>query len=85
MQAEVLMDYADRKIPRIRGRPALRELLSNSRSGLTVALVSLPLSISLAIAADCTPVQGIITAAWAGLVSALTGGSHYNIVGPTGE
>ena len=28
--------------------------------------------------------QGIITAAWAGLSAALLGGSHYNIVGPTG-
>lgn len=52
---------------------------------MTVALVSLPLSISLAIAADATPVQGIITACWAGLISAITGGSHYNIVGPTGK
>lgn len=51
---------------------------------MTVALVSLPLSISLAIAADATPVQGIITACWAGLISAIAGGSHYNIVGPTG-
>lgn len=84
VQLEQGMDFLDRKIPKIRGRPALRELLSNSRSGLTVSLVSLPLSISLAIAADATPVQGIITAAWAGIVSALTGGSHYNIVGPTG-
>jgi MFS superfamily sulfate permease-like transporter len=51
---------------------------------MTVSLVSLPLSISLAIASDATPVQGIITAAWAGMVSAIFGGSHYNIVGPTG-
>ncbi len=52
---------------------------------MTVALVSLPLSISLAIAADATPVQGIITACWAGLISAIFGGSHYNVVGPTGK
>jgi MFS superfamily sulfate permease-like transporter len=51
---------------------------------MTVALVSLPLSISLAIAADALPVQGCITAVWAGLISAVFGGSHYNIVGPTG-
>ena len=49
-----------------------------------MALVSLPLSISLAIAADALPVQGCITAVWAGLFSAVLGGSHYNIVGPTG-
>ena len=49
-----------------------------------MALVSLPLSISLAIAADALPVQGCITAVWAGIISAVMGGSHYNIVGPTG-
>jgi len=76
--------FLDTKIPTIRGRPFFQEIAVNAKSGLTVALVSLPLSISLAIAADATPVQGIITACWAGLVSAMTGGSHYNIVGPTG-
>ncbi len=28
--------------------------------------------------------MGILTAFWAGLVAAVVGGSHYNIVGPTG-
>lgn len=83
-QAFETVDWADGKLPRIRGRAALRELLANLKPGITVALVSLPLSISLAIAADATPVQGIITAAWSGLTSAFFGGSHYNIVGPTG-
>lgn len=57
---------------------------SNWRSGLTVALVSLPLSISLAVASGATPTIGIITAIWAGLFSALFGGSNFNVVGPTG-
>jgi hypothetical protein len=78
------VDAVETRIPSIRGRPALQELIANLKPGITVSLVSLPLSISLAIAADATPVQGIITAAWAGLVSAMFGGSHYNIVGPTG-
>ena len=43
-----------------------------------------PWAVVLAIAADATPVQGIITAVWAGSASAIFGGSHYNIVGPTG-
>jgi SulP family sulfate permease len=76
--------FLDTKIPTIRGRPFFQEIAANAKSGATVALVSLPLSISLAIAADASPVQGIITACWAGLVSAIAGGSHYNIVGPTG-
>ena len=56
----------------------------NWKSGLSVALISVPLSLSLGIAAGATPVAGIITAIWAGLVAGLVGGSQYNIVGPAG-
>lgn len=78
------LGWFDNKIPHIKGRKFSHEIIANLTPGITVALVSLPLSISLAIAADATPVQGIITAAWAGLSSAVLGGSHYNVVGPTG-
>lgn len=57
---------------------------SNWQSGITVSLVSIPLSVSLAVASQATPVMGIITAIWAGLIAAIFGGSNYNIVGPTG-
>ena len=57
---------------------------TNWKSGLTVALVSIPLSLSLAIASGATPLQGILTAIWAGLIYSFFAGSHYNIVGPTG-
>lgn len=56
----------------------------NWKSGLTVSLVAMPLSISLAVASGSTPLIGIITAIWAGVVAALFGGSNYNVVGPTG-
>jgi SulP family sulfate permease len=56
---------------------------SNLRAGVTVALVSIPLSFSLSIAGGGTPEQGIVTAFWAGLISSIFGGSHFNIVGPT--
>lgn len=59
-------------------------LKQNWKAGLTVSLVSIPLSISLAIASQTSPVAGIITAVWAGLVAAIFGGSNYNIIGPTG-
>lgn len=59
-------------------------LKDNWKSGLTVALVSIPLSISLAIASGATPIMGIITAVWAGLIASFFGGSNYNIVGPAG-
>ena len=59
-------------------------LKGNWKSGLTVALISIPLSISLAVASGVSPVWGIITAIWAGYIGALFGGSNYNIIGPTG-
>ena len=57
---------------------------NNWKSGVTVALVSIPLSISLAVASQTSPVVGIVTAIWAGLITSLFGGSNFNIVGPTG-
>ena len=53
-------------------------------AGLTVALINIPLSVSLAVASQSTPTAGIITAVWAGLVAAVLGGSQFNITGPTG-
>jgi len=56
----------------------------NWKAGITVSLISIPLSISLAVASNATPAMGIITAIWAGLFAAIFGGSKFNIVGPTG-
>lgn len=61
-----------------------QRIKNNWQSGLTVALVSIPLSISLAVASRANPVIGIVTAIWAGLVASIFGGSNFNIVGPTG-
>ncbi|HAV11157.1 MAG TPA: hypothetical protein DCX32_01260 [Candidatus Moranbacteria bacterium] len=60
------------------------KIKKNWKSGITVSFVSLPLSISLAVAAGATPLMGVITAVWAGLAASVLGGSNYNIVGPTG-
>lgn len=65
-------------------KSVLSKIQRNWKSGLTVALVSIPLSVSLAVASGANPVQGIITAVWAGMIEALLGGSSYNIVGPAG-
>jgi SulP family sulfate permease len=62
----------------------LGRMRTNWKSGVTVALVSIPLSISLAVASQSTPTAGIITAIWAGLLASIFGGSKFNIVGPTG-
>ena len=57
---------------------------ANWQSGLTVALVSLPLNIALSIASGAGPVPGIITGVWAGIVAAIFGGSNYNVIGTAG-
>ncbi len=62
----------------------LDQLKQNWKSGITVSLVSIPLSVSLAVASQTSPVVGIITAIWAGIIHSLLGGSNFNIVGPTG-
>lgn len=58
--------------------------LQNRKSWLAVAVVAVPLSVSLALANGATPLQGIITAVWAGAFAAFFGGSNYNIFGPAG-
>jgi SulP family sulfate permease len=62
----------------------IKKVKGNWKSGLAVALVAMPLSISLAVASGSTPAVGIITAVWAGMTAAIFGGSNYNVVGPTG-
>ncbi len=57
---------------------------NNWKSGLTVALVSIPLSVSLAVASQTAPAIGVLTAIWAACVAAFLGGSNFNIIGPTG-
>lgn len=53
-------------------------------AGLTVAIVALPLAMALAIASGTTPERGLLTAAVAGLLISLLGGSRFQIGGPTG-
>lgn len=62
----------------------IKKIKENWKAGLTVSLISLPLAVTLAVASHATPVQGVITAIWAGFISSLFGGSNYNIIGPTG-
>jgi carbonic anhydrase len=51
-------------------------------AGLQVALVSLPLSLGIAIASGAPPVTGVISAIIAGLVFPLLGGAYVTISGP---
>src|SRR5712672_3872439 len=53
-------------------------------SGLTVAIVALPLSMAIAIASGVTPDRGLTTAVIGGFIVSLLGGSRFQIGGPAG-
>lgn len=59
-------------------------ILANWKAGLTVALISTPLSIALSIASGAGPIPGIVTGVWATAIAALFASSNYNIIGPAG-
>ncbi len=60
----------------------LRDLRADLVSGLTVAIVALPLSMAIAIASGVTPERGLFTAAIGGFLISLLGGSRFQIGGP---
>ncbi|MCI7717827.1 C4-dicarboxylic acid transporter DauA [[Pasteurella] aerogenes] len=60
-----------------------KHLVSDIIAGLTVGVIAIPLSMALAIASGVAPQHGLYTAIVAGIVIALTGGSRFNISGPT--
>lgn len=57
----------------------ISKIQQNWKSGLTVAMINIPLSISLAVASWWTPLQWIITWVWAGILASLFASSHYNV------
>ena len=62
----------------------LTQLKQNRQSGVSVGIVSVCLSIPLAIASGATPLQGLLAAVWAGLFASIFSASNYNILGPAG-
>jgi len=61
----------------------LSDLRGDIMAGLTVGVVAVPLAMALAIATGVPPQHGLYTAIVAGAIIAVTGGSRFNISGPT--
>jgi SulP family sulfate permease len=59
------------------------DLKADLLAGITVGMLAIPLAMALAIAIDVPPQHGLYTALIAGAVIALTGGSRFNVSGPT--
>lgn len=57
---------------------------TNWQAALTVALISVPLSIALSIASGAGPLPGLITGIWGTLIGSIFIGSNFNIVGAAG-
>jgi MFS superfamily sulfate permease-like transporter len=64
------------------GLPGLKHWRYDLMAGLQVALVSLPLSLGIAIASGAPPVTGVISAIIAGLIFPFLGGAYVTISGP---
>ncbi|MEO7743484.1 MAG: SulP family inorganic anion transporter [Usitatibacter sp.] len=60
------------------------DFFADLSSGVTVALVALPLAMAFGIASGVRPDQGIVTAAIGGMIVSLLGGSRVQIAGPAG-
>ncbi|MDO8863541.1 C4-dicarboxylic acid transporter DauA [Haliea sp. E1-2-M8] len=67
----------------IAGGYGLAGLRADVMAGLTIGTVAIPLSMALAIAIGVAPQHGLYTAIVAGALIALTGGSRFNVSGPT--
>src|SRR5258708_40265142 len=62
----------------------LANLKADAISGLTVAIVALPLSMAIAIASGVTPDRGLYTSIIGGFIVSALGGSRFQIGGPAG-
>ena len=77
-------DYQNQNEDRMDKERLKKLFKENIYSGITVALVSLPLSTALAMAQGATAMMGLTTAVWGPGIQGIIGGSHYNILGPAG-
>src|ERR1700730_11416956 len=76
--------YAPKLITVLREGYRFADFRADVVSGLTVAIVALPLSMAIAIASGVTPDRGLYTAVVGGFILSLLGGSRFQIGGPAG-
>ena len=76
--------YAPKLITVLREGYGVADFRADVTSGLTVAIVALPLSMAIAIASGLTPDRGLYTAVVGGFIVSLLGGSRFQIGGPAG-
>lgn len=60
-----------------------RRFIRDLIAGITVGIIAIPLAMALAIGSGVAPQNGLYTAAVAGIVIAITGGSRFSVSGPT--
>ena len=76
--------YAPKLLTVLREGYRFADLRADVISGLTVAIVALPLSMAIAIASGVTPDRGLYTAVVGGFIVSLLGGSRFQVGGPAG-
>jgi SulP family sulfate permease len=76
--------YSPKLLTVLREGYGLGDLRTDALSGLTVAIVALPLSMAIAIASGVTPGRGLYTAVVGGFLVSLLSGSRFQIGGPAG-
>lgn len=62
---------------------SVKTFFSDLQASISVAIVSLPLAMALAIASGCPPDRGLYTSVIAGFLVSLLGGSRHQVAGPT--
>ncbi|MFT4934928.1 MAG: SulP family sulfate permease [Pseudoalteromonas distincta] len=76
--------YLPKLATQLREGYGLADLRADAVAGLTVAIVSLPLSMAIAIASGVGPERGLYTAIVGGFLVSMLGGSRFQIGGPAG-
>ncbi|HWK52903.1 MAG TPA: SulP family inorganic anion transporter [Hyphomicrobiales bacterium] len=76
--------YSPKLVTVLKEGYGLTQLKADALSGLTVAIVALPLSMAIAIASGVTPDRGLYTSIVGGFIVSAFGGSRFQIGGPAG-